>query len=151
AVVGSLDALADMSVGADKWVIDGILSRFTSFIVSTVGTLLRFLQNGRVQAYAAFVVLGVAWLGWFLLAPRAEARTAVDAAAGAYSVTAAPGLGYHYRWDANGDGQWDSPEFSDKTEVKLNLDPDSSRTVRLEVKNAFGRTASTEVLLHRPK
>jgi hypothetical protein len=35
--------------------------------------------------------------------------------------------------------------------VKFNLEPDASRTVRLEVKNAFGRTDWTEIVLSRPK
>jgi NADH-quinone oxidoreductase subunit L len=113
--------------------------------------MFRYLQSGLVHAYAAFMVAGLAWLGWMLVVPQAEAKTVSDAAAGSYSVSAAPGLGYSYRWDANGDGQWDSEDYGEKAEVSFNLDIDQSRKVRLEVKNAFGRTASTEVTLNRPK
>ncbi|MFZ5890078.1 MAG: NADH-quinone oxidoreductase subunit L [Myxococcota bacterium] len=150
-VIGSVDSLAEISVAADKWVVDGILARLSAAIVAGVGTVLRYFQTGVVHAYGAFMVVGVAFLAWFLVLPRAEAKTTVDAAAGAYSVAAAPGLGYSYRWDANGDGKWDSEEFGENAEVKFNLDVAQSRTVRLEVKNAFGRTASTEVLLERPR
>ena len=150
-VIGSVDALAEISVAGDKWVVDGILARFTAFLVSAFGTLFRYLQSGLVHAYAAFMVAGLAWLGWMLVVPQAEAKTVSDAAAGAYSVSAAPGLGYSYRWDANGDGQWDSEDYGETAEVSFNLDIDQSRKIRLEVKNAFGRTASTEVTLNRPK
>jgi NADH-quinone oxidoreductase subunit L len=150
-VVGSADSLAELSKAGDKWVVDGILARLTAFLVAGAGTLLRYLQNGRVQAYAAFMVLGVGGISWLLLVPRAQARTISDHAAGAYSVNAAPGLGYKYRWDANGDGEWDSEAFGETAEVKLNLDVDAERKVRLEVMNAFGRTDSTEILLVRPK
>jgi NADH-quinone oxidoreductase subunit L len=150
-VVGSVDALAEISVAGDKWVVDGVLARLTAFIVSAFGTVLRYFQTGVVHAYSAFMVVGLAGLGWFLILPRAEAKTVSDNAAGSYSVSAAPGLGYKYRWDLNGDGQWDSDEYGEKADVSFNLDIDQSRKVRLEVKNAFGRTASTEVTLARPK
>ena len=150
-VIGSVDSLAEISVAADKWVVDGILARLSAGIVAGVGTILRFFQTGVVHAYGAFMVVGIAFLAWFLVLPRAEAKTTTDAAAGAYSVAAAPGLGYSYRWDANGDGKWDSEDFGETNEVKFNLDVAQARTVRLEVKNAFGRTASTEVTLERPR
>ena len=38
-------------------------------------------------------------VGWFLVAPHASAKVLANHAAGAYSVTATPGLGYSYRWD----------------------------------------------------
>jgi NADH-quinone oxidoreductase subunit L len=150
-VVGSVDSLAELSVSGDKWVVDGIIARFTSFLVSVFGTGFRYLQSGAVHAYGAFMVLGIGWLAWLLVIPEAEAKTQADAESGAYNLTAAPGLGYSYRWDLNGDGQWDSEEFSETKEVSLNLAVDQERTVRLEVKNAFGRTDSTELTLLRPK
>nr|PZN23913.1 MAG: hypothetical protein DIU78_13095 [Pseudomonadota bacterium] len=97
------------------------------------------------------MLIGVGVVGWLLLAPQAEARTAGNPETGVYTVSAAPGLGYSYRWDENGDGQWDSEDFGNKAEVSVNLDVDQRRTLRLEVKNAFGRTATTEIPLERPK
>jgi NADH-quinone oxidoreductase subunit L len=85
------------------------------------------------------------------LTPQVQAKTVTDHASGAYSVAAAPGLGYSYRWDENDDGKWDSEDFGDKKEVSFNLDVDKSRTVRLEVKNAFGRIAEKKISVTRPK
>jgi NADH-quinone oxidoreductase subunit L len=150
-VIGSVDSLAEVAVVADKWVVDGIVARLTAFLVGASGSLLRFVQNGRVQAYSLSMLAGIGLIGWLLLSPSAQARTRADTDKGVYSVTAAPGLGYSYRWDANGDGQWDSNEFGSANEVSVTLEVDQRRTVRLEVMNAFGRTASADVPLERPK
>ena len=150
-VIGSVDSLAEVGVVLDKWVVDGIVARLTAFVVGAAGSVLRFLQNGRVQAYSLSMLIGVGVIGWMLLSPSAQARTRVDEAKGLYSVSAAPGLGYSYRWDANGDGQWDSNDFGTASEVSVTLEVDQKRTVRLEVMNAFGRTATADVALERPR
>ncbi len=70
-VVGMVDALADIFTMADKWIIDGILARVSAAVVGFLGTVLRALQTGRVQAYSASMVIGLAGLGWFLVRPHA--------------------------------------------------------------------------------
>jgi NADH-quinone oxidoreductase subunit L len=150
-IIGAVDSLAEFGAWADKWIVDGILAKLSAFLVRGSGSVLRQLHTGRVQAYAAVMVVGLGAVGWFLIAPHASAKVMGDHASGAYSVTAAPGLGYKYRWDENGDGKWDSDEFGDKTKVDVELEPDKSRTVRLEVMNAFGRVTSKAIELKRPK
>jgi NADH-quinone oxidoreductase subunit L len=92
--VGAIDALAEAATFFDKWFVDLIVARFTAFVVAITGTLLRYLQVGRVQGYALAMVLGLAAFGWYFLVPRAQAKVVSDGVTGAYSVTAAPGLGY---------------------------------------------------------
>jgi NADH-quinone oxidoreductase subunit L len=150
-ILGAVDSLAEFAVWFDRWVVDGIVARFTAFVVAASGTGLRLVQTGRVQAYAAVMVLGIAGLGWFLLIPHAEAQTLVDHGSGRYRIVAAPGLGYGYRWDADGDGKWDSDEFSNVAEQELELPWDTTRTVRLQVKNAFNRVSTHDVVVTRPK
>jgi NADH-quinone oxidoreductase subunit L len=150
-VIGAVDSLAEFALWFDRWVVDGVVARFTSFAVAASGTVLRVVQTGRVQAYAAVMVLGVGGVGWFLVAPHADARVEGNAASGQYTVKAAPGLGYAYRWDADGDGKWDSEEFGSQTEVQLELKTGERRVVQLEVRNAFGRTADEEYVVERPK
>jgi NADH-quinone oxidoreductase subunit L len=149
--VGAIDALAEAATFFDKWIVDGIVARLTAFVVAIVGTLLRYLQAGRVQVYALSMVLGLAAFGWYFLAPRAEAKVVSNGVTGATSVTATPGLGYSYRWDENGDGKWEDQRFSNKTQVSFELKPDASRKLKLEVKNAFGATATREFTVERPK
>jgi NADH-quinone oxidoreductase subunit L len=150
-VIGAVETLAEISVWLDRWIVDGIIARLSAAIIAGVGTLLRFVHTGRVQAYAAVMVVGMGGLGWFFLMPRAEAKTVENHATGAYSVSATPGLGYSYRWDANGDGKWDAERFGDRSEVSFNLNVDQTRKVVLEVKNAFGRVAEKEFTFQRPK
>ena len=150
-IIGAVDSLAEFSVWFDKWVVDGIVSRLTSFIIAATGTGLRLVQTGRVQAYAAVMVVGVGGLGWFFVAPHPTAKVTRDNADGKYSVAAAPGLGYTYRWDADGDGKWDSDTFGSQSSVAFTLDIDKKRTLKLEVKNAFGRTGERDFTFHRPK
>jgi NADH-quinone oxidoreductase subunit L len=150
-VIGAVDSLAEFAVGFDKWVVDGIIARFTSFVVVSTGSALRLMQTGRVHAYAAVMVIGIGGLGWFFLMPHAQAKTHADHAAGSYRIVAAPGLGYQYRWDEDGDGKWDQEEFGNRSEVALNLAHDEKRTVRLQVKSAFGGVSSGQFVVHRPK
>jgi NADH-quinone oxidoreductase subunit L len=149
-VIGAVDSLAEFFAWADKWIVDFLLTRVTTFLVSTTGTALRFVQTGRVQTYAAVMVVGLAGVGWFVVTPRAEAELASNDESGVYNVTAAPGLGYSYRWDLNNDGKWDSEKFGSRTQASLNLAAKENRTVRLEVKNAFGRTAVRSFSFERP-
>jgi NADH-quinone oxidoreductase subunit L len=150
-VVGSLEALADASVWIDRWVVDGILARLTALIVTVWGHLLRLLQTGHVQAYAAVMVLGLFGLGWFVTVPQPEAAVSGDASTGQYAVQAAPGLGYSYRWDADSDGTFDTEEFGAFPQVTLKLEEGASQEVQLQVKNAFGRVRSGSFSVSRPR
>jgi NADH-quinone oxidoreductase subunit L len=150
-VIGAVDSLAEFSLWFDRWVVDGVVARFTSFTVAATGTVLRVVQTGRVQAYAAVMVLGVGGVGWFLVAPHASVKVEGNAASGQYTLKATPGLGYAYRWDVNGDGKWDSAEFGTQTEATLELKTGERRVVKLEVRNAFGRTDTEDYPVERPK
>ena len=149
-VIGAVDSLAEFFAWSDKWIVDFLLARLSTFLVSTSGSALRFLQTGRVQTYAAIMVLGLGGVGWFFVTPRAVAQMDRNDESGAYSLTAADGLGYSYRWDLNNDGKWDDEKFGSQTQASLNLAVKENRTVRLEVKNAFGRTAVRSFNLTRP-
>ena len=149
--IGAVDSLAEMAAWFDRWIVDGIVAGVTSFVVKATGAGLRLLQTGRVHAYAAVMVVGIGGLGWFLTLPHAYAKPTADDRSGSYSFTAAPGLGYQYRWDVDGDGKPDDDAFGPKQKVDLQLDVGQKRTVRLEVKNAFGRVASHDFAIERPK
>jgi NADH-quinone oxidoreductase subunit L len=146
-VIGTVDFIADICVWIDRWVVDGIIARFSSWLVMVAGHSLRLLQTGRVQAYASVMMVGTAGVGWFLTMPHAAVVVDGDRATGRYSLSAAPGLGYAYRWDLDGDGTFDSEEFGSVSAVDVTLSTAEERTVRLEVKNAFGRVAMRELAL----
>jgi NADH-quinone oxidoreductase subunit L len=148
--IGAVDSLAEMSVWFDKWIVDGFIARVTAFVVSFAGSVLRVAQTGRVQAYAFTMVLGLGGIGWFFVAPHAEYRLKTDDTKGSYSLSLTPGAGYSYRWDENGDGKWDG-SFGDKREATVELGIDKTQNVRFQVRNGFGRVATREITLHRPK
>jgi NADH-quinone oxidoreductase subunit L len=150
-VIGTVDFIADVMVFVDKWVVDGIVARLTAWVVAVLGHGFRLLQTGRVQAYAAVMMVGTACMGWFFIVPQAKAHVVNDEATGRYTVSVAPGLGYAFRWDANADGKPDTPDFGDKTSVELTLGVGESKAVRFEVKNAFGRVKQSSVTVARPK
>jgi len=149
-VVGMVDALADIFTMADKWIIDGIIAKLTAALVGFVGTLLRILQTGRVQAYAASMVIGLGGLGWFLLRPHAAASIDYKnlKSAGQVVISAAPGLGYSYRWE--GQGVPTGADFSPNRQIALQLAPGEKKDVVLSVKNAAGSVATTQISVASP-
>jgi NADH-quinone oxidoreductase subunit L len=149
-VVAMVDSLADTSAAVDRGVVDGLISRFTAALVAFSGTVLRALQNGVVHVYAAMMVVGLAAMTWFVAVPHANA-TVVDAGNDDFVVTAAPGVGYVYRWDADGDGQPDHPDFGQDATVKVHVEPGKSQTVNLDVRNAFGLVQRKTINVARPQ
>ena len=149
-VLSAVDALAETAAAFDQWFVDGILAKLTSLIVAALGTVLRTLQTGVVHVYAAAMVVGFAFISWFFVAPHAQVST-TQSPNGDYVVTAAPGMGYTYRWDADGNGEPDKAQFTDQNSVKVHLEAGKDVKVRLEVTNAFGRHATVEIPLSRPQ
>jgi NADH-quinone oxidoreductase subunit L len=149
-VVSAVDALADTSAAFDQWFVDGVLAKLTSLIVTALGTILRAVQTGVVHVYAAVMVVGIAAIGWFFVAPHPDA-TVASSPSGDYVVSAGPGFGYAYRWDADGNGEMDTPEFTGgNVEQKIHLEPGKSQSVKLEVQNAFGLKATKTITVSRP-
>jgi NADH-quinone oxidoreductase subunit L len=150
AVVGSLQLIADICVWFDKWIIDGLLAGLSSFVVAFSGSALRLFQTGRFQSYAAYIVLGVVGLGYFMSTPHAEATVSANHSLGKYTVSAEPGLGYSYRWDSNGDGRFETSTFGSQSRLDLDLDRTERRTVILQVRDSFGREATRKFRIERP-
>jgi NADH-quinone oxidoreductase subunit L len=149
-VISGVESLAETAAWIDQVIVDGILAKMTALLVAIAGTVLRAFQNGVVHVYAATMVVGVAFVGWFFAMPHPDA-TVTDAGNDDFVVTAAPGVGYAYRWDADGDGKPDKQDFgSEATVVKLHVAPGKSQKVNLEVKNAFGIVGSKSINVARP-
>src|SRR5690606_27795461 len=139
--IGAVDSLAEFFTWADKWIVDGIVARLSAAIVQVSGTMLRYTQTGRVHTYAAAIVLGTGCLGWFMLTPHAAAQPFENHRAGDYRVEASEGLGYSYRWSAKqGDEDFSfeaGEEFGPRQSTSFKLERGQSRTVKLEVQDAF--------------
>jgi NADH-quinone oxidoreductase subunit L len=155
-VLGAVDSLAETAALFDKWVIDGVLARLTALVVQSFGSLFRSFQTGRVQMYAAVMVVGLFAMGAFFATAHGELVVSKDEPGGMYVVEAAPGLGYKYRWDRDGDGTWDNPRLEqDETwtllqKVQVKVPPGEEMKVRVEVQNVFNMTEVKEIVLRRP-
>jgi NADH-quinone oxidoreductase subunit L len=148
-VIAAVDSLAETSAAFDRTIVDGLVAKVPALVVAASGTVLRAFQNGVVQAYAGLMVVGLAVTVWFFAVPHPDA-TVADAGNSDYTVTAAPGVGYAYRWDADGDGKPDKPEFAGDTTLKLHVEAGKSATVNLEVRNAFGLVRTKTIRVARP-
>ena len=142
-VIGVTEATAETCAAVDQGIVDGLFAKATSSSVAAAGFMLRALHTGIFHAYGAAMVLGLGGIGWFFIAPHAD--VSVNEKSGAWTVQAAPGMGYAYRWDADGDGKFDSERFSELRALTVTVEPGKSKQVRLEVKNAFGLTGSTTI------
>jgi NADH-quinone oxidoreductase subunit L len=162
-VIVGVDALADTAASVDQGLVDFVIARLTALVVAALGTLLRVVQNGVVHVYAMMMVLGMAVLGWFFIQPHADA-TYTDNGNGDYVVTAAPGMGYLYRWYPDAKTAPVSDKFAPVDNIKVHVDEGATKTVRLEVRNSFSNaldlplvkmifppTPSKEITLSRPK
>ena len=147
-ILAAVDALADTMAQVDRYIIDGVLARGSSLLVAALGHILRAFQNGVVHVYALAMVVGLAAFAWHFTTPHPDAT--MTEASGDYTLEAGPGMGYSFRWDADGDGKADS-DFGTQTTVKVHVDPGKSQAVTLEVKNAFGRVGAKRFNLARPE
>ncbi|MBL8740870.1 MAG: hypothetical protein JNK04_07245, partial [Myxococcales bacterium] len=150
-VIGMVDALADIFVMADTWIVDGIIAKLTAAVTAAIGAVLRIVHTGRVQIYAASMVIGLAVTGWFFVQPRADV-TIDDSKlnqTGEVVVTAAPGLGYAYQWSGK---DVKEAAFSPKeSRYQFTLAQGETREVTVRVRNAFGRETATPVVVTREK
>jgi NADH-quinone oxidoreductase subunit L len=162
-VIVGVDALADTAASVDQGVVDFIIARLTALVVAALGTILRVVQNGVVHVYATMMVLGLAGLAWFFVQPHADVIV-TESGNGDYVVTAAPGTGYQYRWYPDANAAPQTPTFTSVDSIKVHLDEGTTKTVKVEVKNAFSNAldmpvlkwllppvAAKEVAMNRPK
>lgn len=148
-VIGGADALADGAALMDAWIVDGILAKLSALLVSAFGAILRAFQTGVVHVYSGILAVGTLGLVLFFVRPHPDAIVAKEG--DTYTLEAAPGIGYEYKWDVDGqaDKEFATGDAALKRTVQVPLD--GTKKVTLEVKNSFGRTASHTFTLTNPK
>ncbi len=147
AVVGAVDSLADTSATIDKNGVDFVLAKVTAFLVSAVGTVLRAFQNGVVHVYAAIMVVGMAVMGWFYVAPHAAAT--VQQKDGDWVVATAPAggmLDYSYEW---ADCEPDKKQWQDTFDTKTKDIADPKDKAKAQA-NALGDLQSSHLSCEAP-
>ncbi len=106
-VIRPIKKVATVAGAADMTFVDALMTRLPSLNVKEAGRYFTKLQSGVVQMYGAVMVVGVvAVLGWFWT-PHSRIDAAFEG--NRVELTTPPGLGYEYRWDANSDGDFETP------------------------------------------
>jgi NADH-quinone oxidoreductase subunit L len=149
-VIGGADALADGAALMDVWIVDGIIAKLSALIVSGLGAILRAFQTGVVHVYGGILAVGA--LGMFLFFVRPHPDATVFKEGDTYTLEAAAGTGYEYKWTIEG-GETDKDFATGDPAVKrtVQVPLDATKKVTLEVKNAFGRVGSHTYTLTNPK
>jgi NADH-quinone oxidoreductase subunit L len=106
-IVNPIKKVATAVGFADMTFVDALMTKWPSFKVRETGRIFARLQDGVVQMYGAVMVVGfVAVLAWFWT-PHSHIEVAFEGTN--VELTTAQGLGYEYRWDANSDGDFETP------------------------------------------
>ena len=121
-VVGPMRFIANFSARLDKVFVDGLLTRLAAIVVEILAWVFTRVQNGVIYVYAAGMVVGLTVISWWFFYPHAELQSVADGTE--VRLVAAAGLGYEYRWDLNGDG-----DFDDGGEERVEFDPDQRDVV----------------------
>jgi len=106
-ILGPIAGLATFVGWIDKTFVDSLLTWIPSQAAMLSGFLATRIQNGRVHAYGAVMVAGLAVTAWFFVTPHPDLEVEAEGATARFE--AAPGMGYAYRWDFESDGTWDAP------------------------------------------
>ena len=105
-VVRCSRTLAVVFANFDRYAVDGLLTKATSFGSTTLGWLLTRVQNGVVYVYAGVMVAGTAVVIWWFMYPHPQLKGTPEGAE--VEWVAATGLGYQYAWDTDHDGSEDA-------------------------------------------
>jgi hypothetical protein len=97
------------------------------------------------------MVLGLAVFAWFFVEPHADFTVqTMPARDGDYTLVAAPGPSYSFRWFPDSAKEPQSQAFGTTDQMKVHIADGATQTVKLEVKNAFGRIGSKLFTITRP-
>jgi NADH-quinone oxidoreductase subunit L len=131
-IVNPLKKVATVAGHADMTFVDALMTRWPSFKTRQSGRALARMQNGVVQMYGAVMAVGfVGILAWYW---TPHANISVEFEGTRAELSAPPGLGYEYRWDANSDGQPDTG-WSSASDTSFEYERDDIRGVAVFIAN----------------
>jgi NADH-quinone oxidoreductase subunit L len=132
-ILGPIRGTAVLVGRIDQTFVDALLTKATAAGVRALGWLTTRPQVGVVHAYGLAMVVGLAGMSYWVLYPH-PALQATALPGGRVDLVAARGVGYEYRWDANGDGELDGESWStEPTASNASWAPESYVGVRLLV------------------
>ncbi|MCA9609953.1 MAG: hypothetical protein KC619_30360, partial [Myxococcales bacterium] len=114
-IIALMKWLGVVSANLDRFLVDMLLTKATSWLMKGFGFVVTRAQNGVIFAYAGMFVAGLAGLTWWFTYPHPMPEGEEDAI-GVVHWKAIGGLGTELRWDFDSDGEWDT-EWSEEGEV----------------------------------
>jgi NADH-quinone oxidoreductase subunit L len=107
-ILAASRGLARLCAGFDKYVVDGILTQLTSQSIKGAGFLFTRAQTGLVHAYGAVMAVGMLALAFHFVVPHGAPQVVGEPSGMKVELEASKGLAYEYRWDFDGDGEFDT-------------------------------------------
>src|SRR5262249_37291711 len=95
--------------------------------------------------------LGLGAMGWFFVIHPQPNATVKSKGTGHYVLEAAAGPGYQFRWHSEDPEKPDQENWTGKRWVEVDVPEGQTKVVKLEVKNAFDRTATTTLVVGTPR
>ncbi|MCA9857210.1 MAG: hypothetical protein KC458_08030, partial [Dehalococcoidia bacterium] len=106
-IVSLMKWLGVVAANLDRFLVDMVLTKLTSWGMKALGFVVTRAQTGAVYAYAAMFVVGIAGLTWWFTYPHPMPE-GEEARIGQIAWEVVPGLGTEFRWDYDSDGEWDT-------------------------------------------
>lgn len=97
----------------DSVVVDGLTTKVTVQLVVGTSWLFTRIQTGLVHTYGAVMAVGLLAVVFHFMVPHAGPEMVGEPVGMKVSFSANRGLGYQYRWDYDGDGEFDSEWTTD--------------------------------------
>ena len=132
-VVNPIRKVATAAGHVDMTFVDALMTKLPSFNARESGRVLARMQSGVVQIYGSVMAVGVvAIMAWYW-SPHARIEAELDG--NSAQLTAAQGLGYEYRWDANSDGEFET-EWVDQPATSYDYSLDDMVGVAVFIANS---------------
>ncbi len=122
--------LAVLAGRIDQSFVDALLTKAPAWIAMRLGWLFTRIQVGVVHAYGLVLVVGMFGVGWWFLYPHANVEIDSVGAESA-NLTVGRGLGYEFRFDLDGDGNFDVPDQPSRVFIDLADDITNQEAMRV--------------------
>jgi NADH-quinone oxidoreductase subunit L len=107
-ILAASRGIAQLCSAFDRYVVDGLLAGATTKIVQGTSFVFTRLQTGLVHTYGAVMAVGLLAVTFHFVVPHGNPSVLGDPAGMKVELEAGRGLAYQYRWDFDGDGEYET-------------------------------------------
>jgi NADH-quinone oxidoreductase subunit L len=107
-ILAASRGIAQLCAGFDKYVVDGLLTGATTQFVKGTSYVFTRMQTGLVHTYGAVMAVGLLFVVFHFVVPHGQPEVVGEPNGMKVALEASSGLAYQYRWDFDGDGEFDT-------------------------------------------